>query len=188
MSQLRHTDTPARRDIVLCSTSFACRHTWGRVIVAAAAICVVSTLCATASSGDGPDSKQAAPPSAGRPANSGQTVWAGVYNAAQAKRGETLAVQKCVICHGEELLGNEAPGLVGPDFLVHWNTQTAWDLLDRMKTTMPATTPGTLSLQENADILAYILSLNAFPAGEKELPSDMAALSQIRITEKAPAR
>jgi mono/diheme cytochrome c family protein len=158
------------------------------VIVAAAGICGFSVLCVTASSGDTSGSQQPTPPSTTQPATTGQTVWAGVYNAAQAKRGETLAVQKCVICHGEELLGNEAPGLVGPDFLVHWNTQTAWDLLDRMKTTMPATTPGTLSLQENADILAYILSLNGFPAGEKELPSDMAALRQIRITEKAPAR
>lgn len=172
----------------LRSTSFACRHTWSRVVVAAAAICGVSALCVTASSGDPTESQRPTPPSAGRAANTEQTVWEGVYNAVQAKRGETLAVQKCVICHGEELLGNEAPGLVGPDFLVHWNTKTAWELLDRMKTTMPATTPGTLSLQENADILAYMLSLNAFPAGKKELPSDMAALSQIRITEKAPAR
>lgn len=162
-------------------------HTWSRVVVAAAAICVTSVLGVTAS----PGHKAALQPpasAAASAANTEQTVWAGVYNAVQAKRGETLAVQKCVICHGEELLGNEAPGLVGPDFLVHWNTKTAWDLLDRMKTTMPATTPGTLSLQENADILAYMLSLNAFPAGEKELPSDMAALGRIRISEKAPAR
>jgi mono/diheme cytochrome c family protein len=170
------------------SVSSARRHAWIRAIVAAAAACSVSALCVTASSGNGPGSLQPAPSSAGQAAAAGQTVWAGVYNAAQAKRGETLAVQKCVICHGEELLGNEAPGLVGPDFLVHWNAQTAWDLLDRMKTTMPATTPGTLSLQENADILAYVLSLNGFPAGEKELASDMAALSQIRITEKAPPK
>lgn len=170
----------------LRSTSVTCRRARSRVIVAAAAICSVSALCVAASSGDGPGSQPPAPASARQAASAGQTVWGGVYNAAQAKRGETLAVQKCVICHGEELLGNEAPGLVGPDFLVHWNTQTAWDLLDRMKTTMPATTPGTLSLQENADILAYVLSLNGFPPGEKELASDMAALSQITITEKAP--
>jgi mono/diheme cytochrome c family protein len=109
-----------------------------------------------------------------------------VYSAAQAKRGETSSVQKCVICHGEELLGNEAPGLVGPDFLGHWYTQTAWDLFDRIKTTMPATTPGTLSAQESADLLAYMLSVNGFPAGEKELPSDKTALALIRITERAP--
>jgi mono/diheme cytochrome c family protein len=50
-------------------------------------------------------------------ANAVRTVWAGVYNATQAKRGEAVSVANCMICHGDELLGNEPPGLVGPDFL-----------------------------------------------------------------------
>jgi mono/diheme cytochrome c family protein len=122
------------------------------------------------------------------PSASNTTVWSGVYNAAQAKRGESLSVQKCVICHGEELLGNEAPGLVGPDFLGHWYAQTVWELLDRIKTTMPATTPGTLSLQESADVLAYVLNVNGFPTGDKELSFDKEGLNQIRITERQPAK
>jgi mono/diheme cytochrome c family protein len=118
----------------------------------------------------------------------GQTVLSGVYNEGQAKRGESISLRKCVICHGEELVGNEAPGLVGPDFLGSWTTQTLGDLFDRTKKTMPADAPGNLSPQETADLLAYMLSLNQFPAGEKELSSDMAILSQIRITSPIPAK
>jgi mono/diheme cytochrome c family protein len=112
----------------------------------------------------------------------GQTVMSGVYNEAQAKRGESISLRKCVICHGDELLGNEAPGLVGPDFLVNWTTRTLGDLFDRTKKTMPADAPGTLSLQETADLLAYVLSLNRFPTGEKELPTDVTILNQVRMT------
>jgi S-disulfanyl-L-cysteine oxidoreductase SoxD len=114
-----------------------------------------------------------------------ETVWNGVYNAAQVKRGEALSITHCVICHGEQLLGNEAPGLVGPDFLASWTTQTVGDLFDRVKKTMPEDHPGRLSDQEDADVVAYILSLNGFPAGEKELPTDISVLNRIRITGKA---
>ena len=122
-----------------------------------------------------------APSSTAPNPGSGQTVLSGVYNEAQAKRGESISLRKCVICHGDELLGNEAPTLVGPDFLGNWTTRTLGDLFDRTKKTMPADAPGALSLQETADLLAYVLSLNRFPAGEKELPSDMAILNQIRM-------
>jgi hypothetical protein len=37
-------------------------------------------------------------------------------------------------------------------------------------------------------VVAYILSLNASPAGDKDLPTDVAALSQIRITAKTDAK
>ena len=50
---------------------------------------------------------------------------------------------------------------------------------------MPADAPRSLGLPETADILAYMLSLNKCPAGEKELSPDMVALSEIRITRPA---
>jgi alcohol dehydrogenase (cytochrome c) len=52
---------------------------------------------------------------------------------------------------------------------------------------MPADAPQTLSPQETADIVAFILSQNKCPAGDKELPSEMDALKQIQITpERKP--
>ena len=46
---------------------------------------------------------------------------------------------------------------------------------------MPANNPGSVSRQENADILAYILSYNKYPAGKDELPRETQILNQIRI-------
>lgn len=46
---------------------------------------------------------------------------------------------------------------------------------------MPADWPGKLSKTMNADILAYILEANKFPAGAKDLPPGTAALQAIRI-------
>jgi hypothetical protein len=43
-----------------------------------------------------------------------------------------------------------------------------------------------LSRQQNADILAFLLSFNAFPAGQKELPSDAEALQKIRFEAAKP--
>jgi hypothetical protein len=48
----------------------------------------------------------------------------------------------------------------------------------------PPEQPGKLTPQQNADVVAYILSENGFPAGAAELPSDLALLKQIRIDAK----
>jgi len=49
---------------------------------------------------------------------------------------------------------------------------------------MPANDPGSLNNAETAQVLAYILSFNQFPAGTTALPTDEAALGQIAITDK----
>ena len=46
--------------------------------------------------------------------------------------------------------------------------------------------PGTLSRQQNADVIAFILEANSWPAGKTELPSQLAALKAIRIEANAP--
>ena len=123
------------------------------------------------------------PPQALARGSSSQTVWSGVYSAPQAKRGEVSVNTNCTKCHGADLAGGQdGPSLVGPEVLGAWTSLTLGDLFDRVKTTMPADAPRSLGLQETADILAHMLSLNKCPAGEKELPPDMAFLSQIRIT------
>jgi len=93
------------------------------------------------------------------------------------------ANSKCTKCHEVDLAGGQdGSSLVGPDVLGAWTSLTLGDLFDRVNTTMPADAPRSLGLLETADILAYVLSLNTCPAGEKELPPDMDVLSQIRIT------
>jgi mono/diheme cytochrome c family protein len=117
----------------------------------------------------------------------GASVWDGVYSATQQKRGEGLYAKECSTCHGETLKGGEgAPALVGADFIASWGTSTVWDLFDKVSQTMPAPPeqPGKLSPQQNADVVAFMLSANGFPAGATDLPVSADALKRIRITSK----
>jgi S-disulfanyl-L-cysteine oxidoreductase SoxD len=115
-------------------------------------------------------------------AQSSRSVWDGVYTADQAKRGSGLYSQNCAPCHGTDLTGGEsAPGLSGGDFLSNWNGLTAGDLFERIRTTMPADRPGKLNRAQNADLLAYILNFNKFPAGNTELSQQTEVLKEIQL-------
>src|SRR5215469_1402298 len=116
-------------------------------------------------------------------------VWDGVYTADQAAQGKAIFADKCATCHGADLNGAEmAPPLVGPTFLGDWVGQSADDLFTRIHTTMPANDPGSLSNAQTVQVLAYILSVNQFPAGSATMPSDDAGLGQIAITAEKPAK
>jgi len=119
---------------------------------------------------------------------SAQTIWSRVFSAAQATRGEAIANRRCASCHNADLAGGQdGPPLVGADVLQAWSGTTAADLFDKIRTTMPADAPQSLSAQDTADIVAFILSQNKCPTGEKELPADMDALKQIQVTpERKP--
>jgi mono/diheme cytochrome c family protein len=114
-----------------------------------------------------------------------RSVWDGVYTKGQANRGQATYQEACLKCHGENLGGAEGgPPLAGEDFLRKWNGKTVGDLSRVIGKTMPADDPGNLSIREYSDIVAYILSVNEFPAGQKELDRDPAALNEIRIEMK----
>jgi cytochrome c len=116
-----------------------------------------------------------------------KTVWDGVYTKEQAQRGQPLYKQYCASCHGEMMEGIEmAPALVGGEFIDQWAGQTMGDLFERIRATMPRDKPGRLSRDIDADITAYLLSYNQFPAGETELSRDTQALAQIRIQAVKP--
>ncbi len=115
-------------------------------------------------------------------AQQGASVWDGVYTLEQAKRGKALYGKECASCHGTALDGTgQAPPLEGADFKSDWNGQTVDDLFEKMQMSMPADQPGRLSREQNADILAFLLLSNQFPAGQKELPTDATALAKIRF-------
>jgi mono/diheme cytochrome c family protein len=118
-----------------------------------------------------------------------RNVWDGVYSADQAAQGKALYADKCATCHGADLTGAEmAPPLVGPTFMGDWAGLSADDLFTRIHATMPANDPGSLSNTQVAQALAYILSVNQFPAGSTALPTDDAGLSQISVTAEKPAK
>jgi mono/diheme cytochrome c family protein len=115
-------------------------------------------------------------------AQSTKSVWDGVYTDEQAKRGSAAYTQNCAGCHGTDLQGGEsAPPLAGGDFMSNWNGLTAGDLFDRIRTTMPADRPGKLTRDQNADLLAFILSTNKFPAGKAELSRQSETLKEIKL-------
>jgi mono/diheme cytochrome c family protein len=114
-----------------------------------------------------------------------QSVWDGVYTEDQAKRGQPLYNKYCAACHGEQLTGGEdSPPLTGGAFLANWNGLTVGDLFERIRVSMPQDRPGRLTRQQNADILAYLLSANQFPAGQTELSTETERLKQIRFESK----
>ena len=115
-----------------------------------------------------------------RAQDSQRTVWDGVYNDSQAKRGEATYVEACSNCHARTLEGADmTPALTGGAFMANWDGLTLGDLFDRIRISMPADRPGSLSRQEDADVVAFILRFNQFPAGKEELPREVLALKQI---------
>ena len=118
-----------------------------------------------------------------------RSVWDGVFTAEQAKRGQTRYAELCASCHGDTLAGGEsAPPLAGGEFLSNWNTLTVGDLFDRTRSTMPQNRPGSLNREANAEIMAYLLSVNQFPAGKEALPQNSEVLKEIRIEAVKPER
>jgi len=116
-----------------------------------------------------------------------RSVWDGVYTEEQAKRGEAVYKKECGACHGEMLTGGEsAPPLTGGAFQANWNGLTLGDLFDRIRKTMPQGKPGSLTRQEDADVLAFVLSINKFPVGKTELYKQSEMLKEIRFETKKP--
>ena len=120
-------------------------------------------------------------------AQGAKSQWEGVYTVEQAKRGEKLYADKCSSCHGPDMNGGEmAPGLTGGEFTSNWNDLSLGDLFERMRISMPQNAPGSLSRQDNADILAYILNKGNYPPGQTELPTQTEALNGVKFVAVKP--
>src|SRR5436190_17621304 len=116
-----------------------------------------------------------------------KSVWDGVFTEEQAKRGSPMYSEQCASCHGPELMGGEmAPPLATGDFISGWDGLTIGDLFERIRISMPQNAPGTLSGQQNADILSFVFSANKFPAGQTELPKEAGILKTIKFEVKKP--
>ena len=123
------------------------------------------------------------------PASTGKTVWDGVYTAAQAERGRGFYSEHCAQCHGADLQGGEYRALIGDRFWTSWQGTTVDRLLVHVSTNMPhsedGSLKGTLGTSVYADIVAYILNRNEFPAGSSDLTA--ASVTGVRIEKKGGA-
>ena len=116
-----------------------------------------------------------------------RTVWDGVYTAEQAARGAVVYDRECADCHGPSGAGGGmAPALVGAAFSANYDGLSVADLFDRNRTTMPPGKEGQLAVTDNADMTAFMLQFNGFPAGASELPSIGMALKSIAYAATKP--
>jgi len=130
--------------------------------------------------GCAPDPPQQTVPVPVAPNMADRTIWEGVYTEEQRRRGEAVYTSSCVRCHGEDLEGEDVvPELVGEKFLERWSRKRVGNLFEFMKKEMPPKLKDKLIPLDYADVLAYLLSKNQAPVGEKELASNFAALQAI---------
>ena len=111
-----------------------------------------------------------------------KSVLDGIYTAAQAERGKAVYAMNCAGCHGDKQEGgNSGPTLSGPDFTNGYKDGSAGALLTKISQDMPSSAPGSLEPQQYADVFAYVLSVNKYPAGQTEAPKEPAELKNVKM-------
>ena len=112
----------------------------------------------------------------------------GVFTEAQAARGRAVYAGACGLCHGRRLNGapddpdmRSTPPLARARFLREWEGRSLAALLAYTRLTMPEDNPGSLTDAEYVDVIAYMLSVNRMPAGDRDLPIDSRRLGHILI-------
>jgi mono/diheme cytochrome c family protein len=115
-------------------------------------------------------------------AQTGTTVWDGVYTPAQATRGEAVYTAECARCHRDDLGGYNG-ALIGAKFMDRWREDSLESFYNLTRSTMPRNAPQTLSEDAYLDVVAYVLKANAFPAGDAELTR--ARLPVTRVQSKS---
>jgi mono/diheme cytochrome c family protein len=98
---------------------------------------------------------------------------AGVYTTDQADRGAETFRNICAGCH------NQDNPISGRSFLNKWTGRPFFAIWTFVTTSMPYGNPASLAPEEYASVLAYILRLNGYPAGEKPIPSEPMEVANI---------
>jgi cytochrome c5 len=102
-----------------------------------------------------------------------------LYTEEQATTGTEVFKKVCVECH-------EKADITNVDFRGKWNGRTLYDLYELVRSTMPDSNPGSLSREEYAGALAYILKLNGLPAGTTAVMPDSAAMTAAKLDLAGP--
>lgn len=96
----------------------------------------------------------------------------GVYTTAQANQGRELWAASCQSCHGPHQ---------GAPFKNKWMGRDLEALFTYTQQEMPKSDPGSLTEEEIAQAIAFLLRVNGMPAGDAPLPADAAALKRIKF-------
>ena len=119
-------------------------------------------------------------PVASKPAaklSAGPSTLTGVYTDEQAARGKGVYVVSCKSCH-------TADTHTGETFAKWWKGKQLSELFNFVATRMPKNDPGSLAIEDVADVTAYLLKMNKMPVGIGELPVDADSLKKFRIEVK----
>lgn len=106
---------------------------------------------------------------------------AGFFTEEQATRGEAAYTDRCASCHGEDLMGTGFAPPLDETFMGYWVDRNVGELFVRVKETMPADSPASLSDDVYADLVAFLLRANGHPVGQQPLSTDLVELEQIVI-------
>ena len=101
-----------------------------------------------------------------------RTLNDGVYTRDQAKVGEALYTEHCLICHDKKYFR---------PILKRFEGQPIGIMYTVMSTSMPESNPGFLTEKEYVDILAFILSLSRYATGDAELTYQDGALNELTV-------
>jgi len=107
----------------------------------------------------------------------GPTTLDGLYTDEQASRGKDVYLNSCRSCH-------TPASHTGATFNKWWRGKHLSDLFAFISTRMPKNDPGSLAPEDVADVMAYLLKMNAMPVGPNELSADVDSLKKYRIEAK----
>lgn len=100
------------------------------------------------------------------------TIKDGAFTAEQAETGKELYERRCGACHNADFYRTT---------FSNRNNQALQVLFEEILVTMPADNPGSLMDSEYEAILAHILSLVGYPAGDQELNYASGTMGDILI-------
>jgi mono/diheme cytochrome c family protein len=113
------------------------------------------------------------------PTPTGPSTLSGVYTDEQAARGRDVYAGSCRSCHSPQ-------SHTGATFNKWWRGKPLSDLFTFVSTRMPKNDPGSLAPEDVADVIAYLLKMNAMPVGPTEIYPDADSLKKFRIEVKKP--
>lgn len=108
-----------------------------------------------------------------------------LYTVDQATKGALAYYQNCSMCHGPLLDGQSGgysgPALKGPEFADPSYDFRVSDIFNFVAKLMPSATPGSLTRDEDVQIMAFILQQNGYPPGSSELVYEDAEKSKVPL-------
>ena len=151
-----------------------------KIILAHAAL--VALLAGCASTQEGAPTSGAAPIADAAVADAAPEAEASsagaFFTVRQARRGSGLFQDNCVSCHASS-------EFTGFSFERRWRNRPVGELYEYVLYSMPDDNPGGLPPQTYIDIIAYVLQLNDFPAGETELSTSIETLMELKMWDAA---